>query len=433
MIVLVTIDTMRADHSGSFGYPLDTTPFLDSLARQGVLFKKAFSQSATTAPAHSSIFTSLYPLQHGVVSNALELGDEFLTAAELLHGIGYRTAAFVSIIGPLRGNLSQGFEVFGEEESPPDEKAHYRPAEETVSAALDWLRGRELSDRVFLWVHLYDPHNPLRPPPEHLEWVEKQIAEYGKDRIREVWNQQGVRARAARAREKLMAYDAELHYVDAELRRLHNGVRDLGLNRNALWVITSDHGQGLGAHRWWGHTVQIYNAQLHVPLLFHFSDGRFPPTQVDDRIVEHVDILPTIAELVGASLDAQILPVQGHSLLPYLVGENSTSAKRYAFSERTRYTRRSARPGYEPGERYALQDLELKFIRFTEGEDEFYDLREDPYEFNNLVGAPAYGDRVEEFGQILDGLVVTLRSGVQAEEVDPEVIERLRALGYLGK
>ncbi|MFW6198649.1 MAG: sulfatase [Acidobacteriota bacterium] len=435
-VVLVTLDTLRADHMPSFGYPLDTMPFVEDLISRSVLFRRAFSQSATTKPAHSSMFTSLYPMQHGVLNNGLVLDTEFNTLAEMMRDAGFHTAGFVSTDVPLEGNVNQGFDVWDADplQKGEGERKLYRPAEETVQLALDHVAELDPSERLFLWVHLYDPHKPMQPPEPYQRRVDQMIERYGAEQYRELLESRDIPTHPA-SLEIVRDYDAEILYVDSQLERLYAGLQERGLNADSVWVITSDHGQGLGAHDWFGHSKQIYNAQLHVPLIVHFPGLTAAGRVVDDRVAEHVDIPQTITELAGVEIGTQVAPMQGQSLVPHLRGERPRSPKRFAFAERSRYVdagpNRQEKGNYEEGARYALQDLEFKYILFTEGEDEFYDLRVDPYELVNLIDSEEHADDRDQMLAVLVQMLEELASERQAEAVSEEDMERLRALGYI--
>jgi arylsulfatase A-like enzyme len=254
-VVLVTLDTLRADHMSAYGHPIQTTPFLDSLAQQGLLFRHAFSQSATTKPSHASIFTSLYATQHGVEQDGVVLDRSFQTLAEMLSDHGFRTAAFVSIDAPLGGNLDQGFETWDQFQPPPSQRhlGLYRPARETVDAATKWLETVDPSERFFLWVHVYDPHRPMSPPREHLDRVNRMIDEIGQDEYTATLEERGIPSNPD-IQAEIAEYDAEILYVDTEIERLFSDVQAAGLGEDAMWIITGDHGQGLGAHEWFGHS-----------------------------------------------------------------------------------------------------------------------------------------------------------------------------------
>ena len=439
-LVLITVDTLRADHMSSFDYPITTTPFLDRLADEGTLFTRAYANSATTKPAHSSMFTSLYPVQHGVQNNGLVLDDEFETMAELLGAAGYATAAFVSTDAPLGGNLGQGFEVWDQHRIDRADKGGrklYRNAGATVDRALAWVDEAVARDQenFFLWVHVYDPHKPLQPPAEALEEVEEMITAYGKQAYRDLLVSRGIPAddEESKTLSQVVAYDAEIMYADRQLARLFVHLDSIGLNDEALWIVTSDHGQGLGAHDWFGHSKQIYNAQLWVPLLFWRADGP-GGIRVHERVVQHVDMLPTVAAIFKLTPN-QIMPMQGQSLVEYLAGGRPRDAGWFAFAERSYYgnasTRRQERGNYEPGERYALQDTEYKYLLYLEGNDEFYDLRNDPYELVDMINAPGFADRRDQMRDVLASLLENMPSEHDAQTVSPEEIARLRDLGYL--
>ncbi len=439
-LVLITVDTLRADHMSSFDYPIATTPFLDRLAAEGTLFTRAYAHSATTKPSHASMFTSLYPVQHRVQNNGLVLDEEFETMAELMAAAGYETAAFVSIDAPLGGNVRQGFEVWDQHRVNRDQeegRKMYRAAGDTVDRALAWIDEvtAEGRDHFFLWLHVYDPHKPLQPPADVLEEVEGMIAAHGEQAYRDLLISRGIPVGDDQdaARNAVAAYDAEILYADRQLARLFSHLDASGLNDEALWIVTSDHGQGLGAHEWFGHSKQIYNAQLWVPLLFWQSESPVG-IRISERVVQHVDLLPTISGVFGLTPN-QIMPMQGRSLERYLVGGRPRQAGWFAFSERSLYenasSRRQQRGNYESGERYALQDIEYKYMLYSDGDDEFYDLRTDPYELVNMIDSPELAERRDQMRDVLAGLLENMPSERQAQTVSPEDIDRLRDLGYI--
>lgn len=436
-VILVTIDTLRADHLSSFGYPIETSPWLDGLIERGVVFRRAYAQSATTKPAHASLFTSLYPIEHGVLKNGQVMAEDLLTMAEMMRAEGYLTAGFVSADVPLGSHVGQGFEHWDwpKWKDSSSGRKLYRPAGETIDRAIAWLDNEALEDeRMFLWIHLYDPHPPLQPPAEALALV-SQAANEIQDQHKRLLAQRDIPARAASRYDKILKYDAEILYADRQLARLEQSLGRRGLNRDALWIVTSDHGQGLGAHGWFDHSVQIYNAQLHVPLVFWFTAGSVPPRTVADHVVEHIDVLPTLAELVGGDLSTQIVPVRGRSLTPLLRGESGARSRSYAFAQRSEYATpsrsRLGRGNYEPGSRFSLQSLDFKYLLFTEGEDEFYDLAADPYELINLVEDPLHLATSELFAEQITTLVDSSVQKGSVETVSDEDVERLRALGYI--
>jgi arylsulfatase A-like enzyme len=433
-LILITLDTLRADHLGSYGYPRNTSPFIDTLASKGVIFTKGFGSMATTSPSHASILTSLYPIQHNVRKNGHILDDSFLTMAEFLSAMGYETAAFVSTNIHFKvGNMSQGFDLFDE---PPRTTREYRVADQTIDRAIDWLDQRTPDDHCFLWVHLFDPHTPYNLHnkfPEQSAYEKEQLVNfllkqqhvdfdfYGNDRdsLLKVMN----------------SYDGEILAVDRAIQGLFEHIDKKGLNANTIWILTSDHGEGLGNHRYKSHGKLIYNETILVPLIFYFSSGTYFG-HVEDHLVEHVDLLPTIVELVGGQLNEQVVSMQGTSLLPLLLNDGRKFPSKYAFSQRRDYDKPSAitsganDEGYEDGEKYALQDTNYKYILHTKGGDEFFNIVDDPYEMTNLIGSGSVEEnrlrealisKINEFKQQIES---------QPKSVDEETIERLKSLGY---
>jgi arylsulfatase A-like enzyme len=437
--VLVTIDTLRADHLGAYGYPRPTSPFFDGLAPQGVLFERAHAPMATTAPSHASLFTSRYPLEHQVLRNGLVLDDGFVTLAERLAAAGYRTAGFVAA-GDLfaAAGLGQGFQTF--DAPPPPEDGAYRAADRTVDAALDWLEQTSaLEQPLFLWVHLFDPHGPLVPPERYRKLFEPHTDKERLGLARFLLGRHHVKLGTFGAGlqgmiEQYTNYDAEVRFADTELGRLFQAVQEQAAGRT-LWVITADHGQGLGSHRFFGHGKNIYQEQVRVPLLFYASDGSFPARRVR-AVVEHVDLAPTLLELAGVAASGPIL--RGRSLVDLLRGgDEKALAGRQALVQRRAYEEPDPRweelgHDYELGEKYALVGARWKYIHRTVGVDELYDLRADPYETRNLAAADPV--RAERLRTALEERLAELRGTGAAGEpasVDGETLKRLEALGYV--
>ncbi len=435
-LFLVTVDTLRADHLGSFGHPLDPAPFIDRLAREGLSFHRAYAHAAATGPSHSSIFTSLYPIQHGVEANGRKLDGSFVTLAEALSAAGYRTAAFVSTNAHFKwGGMNQGFEVYDEQPEPAagtgrGGRKRYRRANQTVDATLSWLETVDPSEKLFVWVHLFDPHARLRPPPEHFEEIKRQAQEMGMSALIEALQPGHRKIALSGNRARVLKYDAEIRFVDTELARLFEAVS--ATESRDLWVLTSDHGQGLGTHGIRGHAKHVYNEQLRVPLIFYSNTGEIVSKVVEDVLVEHVDIAPTLADWMGFDFEDQVAPIQGESLAGFLSGGSPKRAKRFGYGQSSRYEKPKRRKlrNYEPP-KYAIQDLRMKFILNAAGDDELFDLTDDPYEQKNLAGNPRLRAEQRELEEALASWLEDLATGREAEAVAPEAIERLRALGYL--
>lgn len=425
-VFLITIDTLRADHLGCYGYPREVSPFLDRLAAQGLVFTRAFASSSTTTPAHASLFTSLHPPQHQMSRNGVDMHPSLLTLAELFRQQGYDTAAFSTV--DFMWTLSRGFAVF-------DTEKRFFPADHVVDKAVAWLAGKRRSDAFLLWLHLFDVHEWYRP--QHVaEDTLRRAAELlpsGDELVEYLRRHRGFSsAHFGGETEMLRAvdrYDGQILAADAALERLFDAAAARGLDRDALWIVTSDHGEGLGNHDFKGHGARLYNEQIRVPLLFYFADERYGRRSID-RLVRHVDVLPTLADLVGASLEGQVFPVVGHSLRPLFEGRDGDFAPRYAFAQRREADEPPA-PGWERGDVYSLQSRDFKYIHHSEGEDEFYDLRRDPLETDGRAATREIQQRMRASAVRLKQVMAEQGAELGREGINPKYVEELKALGYL--
>lgn len=275
-VLLVTIDTLRADHCSAYGYPIATTPVLAALASAGTRFSTAYAVSATTAPSHASLMTGSAFRTSGVLKNGLPLPQEEVTVAEVMAASGYATAAFVSSF-PLRSRFgfAQGFESFDDEFSIPESSegrrsapvAHDRMAGATFDKFKAWLDKRRDTRPLFLWVHFVDPHFPYRAP-------EKFQARWPADVDINVRH-----------------YDAEVHYADKQLGRVVEAFDQHAGAGGALVIVTSDHGEGLGDHGWMSHGINLYEEAVRVPLVVRWS-GRVAGGEVITAPVSLIDVAP---------------------------------------------------------------------------------------------------------------------------------------------
>ena len=370
-IVLVTVDTLRADRLGCYGYFRDTSPNLDRLAAEGILFTGALTPMATTLPAHVSLMTSLYPTQHGVRGNfehlgrSLDTGAGIGTLAEMLRAEGWRTAAFVAAT-PLKrdSGIAAGFEVF---DQPARES---RRAGVVVERALDWL-DREAERPFLLWLHLWDPHHPYAPPPEFAR------AFAGRDDIASWMRERGFAGLDdPDVRRQNNDYDDEIRYVDSRIAVLLDGLRARGLYDEATLVVTSDHGEGLGQHGWLRHG-RIYQEQLRVPLIMRFPSRLGLNGRRHDGVASLIDVLPT---LVGR-LDLPIADERRRRLEGIDLLDRAERSRRLVFAERVS---RSRAP-WEDGDKFALTDGRWKYFHLSEGPDQLFDLAADPHELENVI------------------------------------------------
>lgn len=390
-LLLVTLDTVRADHLGSYGYAAAETPWLDRLAREGVRFEQASSTVPLTLPSHASLLSGLLPPHHGLRNNGAGVFPEGTsTLATLLSGAGYRTGAFVgAFVLDRRFGLGRGFEVY-DDEIPRDPAAGVvleaeRPGRDVVDRALAWL-GQDQRP-FFLWVHLYDAHAPYAPPSP---WRERHPGR---------------------------PYDGEISSVDEQVGRLLQELEKRGLAGRTAVAVVADHGEGLGEHGELTHGLLLYEPTLRVPFLLRSPD--LPAGTVVRTPVSLVDLAPTLAGLVGKSLTPPAgRLLDGRDLSPSLrKGEEPVPADVYA---ETRYP---SLFGWSPLS--SLRRREIKYIAAPR--PELYDLERDPGEATNLAANSA--DRLRGFAgrlaEIEAGAVETPRGAV-----DAETRERLASLGY---
>lgn len=426
-VVLVTIDTLRADHLSCYGYERPTTPFLDRLAREGVLFEEAIAASSMTAPCHASLFTGLYPLQHGVRMNEQGFASSsrrtFQTLAEVLTEAGYKTAAF-SGIGFLR-SISQGFANI---DAGSGNFKHYRQADATIDRVLSWLSLRRADEPFFLWVHLFDVHPPQHPPPpgaprlpplspsEAEEFARREVEEHAVDLS-------CYKSRTALAR-SYTDYDNELLFADSQLSRLFSAMEEKHLNDHALWIVTADHGEGLGNHGWVDHVRYLYNEAVRVPLIL-YEPGLFTPRRVK-ALVRHVDVMPTLLQVLKLPFSQPGFTTPGRSIVPFLEGGSLKPVLAFTLRRPWGYDHTD----WERGEVFGLQDADWKYIVHSEAKNEFFDLRKDPLELRNLVDTPSLvKDHLEDL--TWKTFRAFLREGHDApRQTDPAAMEELRSLGY---
>lgn len=395
-ILLITLDTTRADRLGSYGYQGARTPNLDRLARDGVRFERALSPVPLTLPAHASLMTGRQPFSHGVRNNGhFVLPDDVPTLASLLAARGYDTAAFVSsFVLDRQFGLARGFARYddGLDQAPPGTATPLeseRRGDRTLAAAESWLRepGRGQAGRpYFLWLHLYDPHEPYAPPSPFRE----QLAGH--------------------------PYDGEIAFDDALIGRLL-ATSGYGTGASPLVVVAGDHGESLGEHGESTHGLFVYEAALRVPLIVSWP-GVLAPAVVA-RTVRLIDVAPTLTDLVGAG---GIDGVEGESLRPLFSGQGSVDEPPPAYAE-TYFPQHFMQ--WAP-----LRAIEAGRWKYIDApEPELYDMQADRAEQRNLAGdEPA---RTASLKRALEGMTGTGSGRQAATPLTAEARERLASLGYL--
>jgi len=349
-IFLITIDTLRADHVHCYGYNQIQTPALDDLAKAGVRFSQAFTPSPLTNSSHTSILTGLLPSAHGVTDFGIPLDDSHATMAELLKTKGYKTAAFIGAVvldsKTLAPRLDRGFDFYDNFPTNLQTKTHWdrleRRGEVVVKHAEAWLTAHPAGPK-FVWVHLYDPHDPYEPPSPYSETY--------KDRL----------------------YDGEIAYADSALANFISYLKAHSAYDDSLIVVVGDHGEGLGEHNEDTHGIFLYDSTTHVPLILKLPGAKDAGKVVDEQ-VGTLDIMPTVLELAGVSMPEAI---EGQSLSRAATGNQKVGHFQVA---ETDYPLRF---GWAPLR--AVRNGGFKFIEAPR--PELYDLKADSGEQNNIYEA----------------------------------------------
>src|SRR6266478_4530584 len=394
-VFLITIDTLRADHVHCYGYDRVQTPSLDQLAKQGVRFTQAFTPSPITNSSHASILTGLLPSSHGVSDFGVPLGAWHLTLAETLKKRGYRTAAFIGAVildsKALAPGLDRGFEFYDNFPTHTESKSRWGRVErrgmEVVQHAETWLNAHPAGPH-FVWVHLYDPHDPYEPPAP--------FSDVYKDRL----------------------YDGEIAYADSALGQFLAYLKKQEWYEGAMIVVVGDHGEGLGEHREDTHGIFLYDSTTHVPLIVKLPNEHEAGRTVEAQ-VRTTDVMPTVLSLLGIAAPPSL---DGESLEPFLTGIEATP--RTVFCE----TDYPLRFGWAP-----LRSVRKEGFAFIEApKPELYDLHADPGELRNQY--EPWDGTVQKLRRVLAELSAKSPAAGKTSPgaVSVSTIDELHALGYLG-
>jgi choline-sulfatase len=394
-VILITIDTVRADHVGCYGYKDIQTPTLDALAHDGVVFERAISQVPLTWPSHAVILTGTYPFQNGVQDfTGTPLDKKFRSVAQAFQQHGYATGAVVSAFVLDRSwGLARGFDFYDDAFAPEafanrDLGLVERRAGESVDRGLAWLK-KHAQRPFFFWLHLYDPHSPYDPPEPFRSQYERH------------------------------PYDGEIVYTDHELGRFIAWLKSAQLYNSSLIVFLSDHGESLGEHGEQEHGFFIYNSTVHVPLIVKPPAGSGVRASRNSRVIETTAVAPTLLEVAGIH-DGMNGQLQGPGLL-----RTTTATDDAAYSE-TFYPFSSF--GWSP--LHALESTRYHYIEAPQ--PELYDLSVDPEEKHNL--AREQTATVAVFKDKLQKLLQNHPFRPDAENssaLSPDALEKLRSLGYV--
>ena len=426
-VVLVSVDTLRADALGTYGGPLPT-PAFDRLASQGVLFEHAYAPAPATAASHATMLTGTEPQRHGVLRNGEALGKDVVPLAELFQSHGYATAGFASsfVLDP-RFGWSRGFGHYDDElsesgatmgKAKPYPGAFWsaerfggfdRRATATTDAARRWLE--TAPEPFFLFVHYFDPHGPYVPPAVFADRAASMPVSLDGREL------PGVAP--AQLEQLIRRYHGEVLYVDDALGALLDAATRHG-TRPTVIAVTADHGEGLGQHHWLEHAVHLYEEQVRVPMLL--AAPGLPAGRRVSTPVALADLVPTLLALAGLPAPAD---VDGRSLADAARGTR-TLEPRPIFGVRRLV---SEDVGWDRGVKLSVRDGRWKYIWASDGPHELYDLDADPAERHDVLAAHA--DVAERLRGLLEQHIAALPASREAAPLSDETRKALQALGYV--
>ncbi len=430
-VILIIIDTLRADHLGCYGYERQITPNLDELAHDGVRFTSCFSQAPWTIPSIMSIMTSLYPTVSGVMDNRGRLDPMRQTLAESFRDGGYATAGIVShTFVDHRFGFGDGFETF------EDERVIHRPAGEVTETAISMIENIK-DNGFFFFIHYFDPHFPYEPPAPY-----DTLATAAGEKSPTTWKEMKRFARVSNPlpekelERSIALYDGEIAYTDAMIGRLIDYLKTSGIYDETVIALAADHGEEFKDHGSMGHTRTLYDELIHVPLIIKLPGSVRSGTVVSSQ-VRSIDIAPTLLGLGNIRAPSEFI---GVDLSPFW-SDSGIVMDLPAFSETSRHAvlRSIRRSGYK-----YIQDIHRSFYHIAPGEPsrssggELYDLKADPGERDNLggTGSPIRAELREELFRLnhtneLERKWIPKKGGAQEVTYDQETLDRLKTLGYV--
>ncbi|MGQ0554065.1 MAG: sulfatase family protein [Planctomycetota bacterium] len=433
-LIVITLDTVRADALSCYGGPPGATPALDALAARGLSFARAYAPMPQTLPSHATLFTGLQPREHEALENFHMLPERIETLAERLSAEGYFTAAFIGArVLDDESGIQQGFRHFDLPRGKARDAAHpvERRAAAVTDSALAWsLTAFTKGEPVFLWAHYYDAHGPYEPPTVR---VSREAAE------RQMLARPELAALPAADRKELITlwhgYLNEVAEVDAQIDRLLRGLEQRGLLKDAVIVVVGDHGEGLMEHGERSHGVSVFEELMLVPLIVVAPSEAWPAAQPGSRVQEPIrleDLLPLMQHLVGQPVPAKEGP--GAAIVsPLLAGQPLPPVP--VLLERPHYAPgriradRAQAHGWGFGELVALIEGREKLVLYPDGSQQLFDLDADPDELRDLVAERP--ESVERLRRSLEAWRARHPVAIgEGPDISPERAEALNALGY---
>ena len=436
-VILISLDTTRADHMGFLGNPMVKTPELDALAAESIIFSDFMTVVPTTLASHTSLFTGKYPHHHGTPRNGFMVNRENTLLAEILQKDGFRTVGFIgSFALARRFDIAQGFDHYDETfsvlvgESGADQ--NQRSAAEVTDAVIGYLDETGISERLFLFAHYFDPHFPYAPPAPFDTLYDPQGAT-GLSSIDEMNNDKSVTPQEADQllQRHEMAYAGEVSYMDHHIGRLLDYLRGKNVLDDALIVVTSDHGENHRDHpAYFNHGFTVYQSTMRGVCLIRLPKGVNGGTRVD-QVVANIDILPSLLDFIGLDTPS---PIDGEAI--DLTHIDSYLPPRTRFGQATKPKQAETDPRW-PNMKKArcIRQTRYKLIEIPyQQHHALYDLVEDPGETRNLLEnpPPAIARLAEQLrGELRSWAAAAEPLAIETEEKQrEETLERLRSLGY---
>ncbi len=423
-VILITCDTLRADRLSCYGYSKETSPNLDRLAGEGIVFKNHYVQIPVTGPSHASIFTGRYLWEHGVVANGKKFPPEEMPLSRVFKDNNYRTVAWVAcqVLGSTQG-YDAGFDFFFDDFEDHDYIQENKAARQT-DQAIAFFRQVNPDDKVFAWIHYFDPHAPYAAPDEFqnrfvdpsqlpYETHPLRLAKIHREKIelstREVALIHGL-------------YDAEVQYMDSEIGRFVNFLDQSGLLEDTLIIVTADHGEELYEHDYFiEHNLSLYEGVMHSPLIFYWP-ALAEYSGERHGFTESVDLFPTILTLAGIGVDNY--DSSGQNLL----GAIQLTAP--LPEERTLLAQLELTSAFAPA--WSVRKGAWKMILGQDGEKKLFNLSVDPKEKDNLLEEnPSIAGELRQDIEIYKSWVVDGNEPMDMENISPETLEALKSLGYV--
>jgi arylsulfatase A-like enzyme len=379
-----------------------------------------------TLPAHVSLFTSRYPREHGVVFNGLTLQEPFPLLADMLKNEGYHTGAVVgaAVMDKLTG-LSKGFDYYDDQFDDftflREQKFYRRTADEVVKRTINWIKRQDPDNPIFCFLHFFDAHETYELTPKKYRSMFKTDEELL--RIMREKKQDNIHT------DNINQYDGSIRFIDDSLNPFWAFLKNTGIYDNALIIILSDHGEGLGEHDFYSHDLYLYEEMMHIPLIMRFPEGEFGMRNISS-MVSLMDIAPTVLDY----LNLQELPdARSESMLDVVRGEKGSTREYLLFQRRwfPEKNRLDTSRNWAPGEKYAVRGQTWKFIWASDEPDELYNLEDDPEEMNNLntkeVEVSSLFNR--EFEKYVS--LVPKSTAILPKKMNKKKLEQLKALGYI--